>query len=94
MRAPTVPRIALVTCRPGPQVSVDRDLPVLVRALEEAGARASAEVWDDDGVDWGSRDLLDQVRNDEAAEQARRELEYAFRAGKATSRPHGVRTLT
>ncbi|MGC9497139.1 ATP-grasp domain-containing protein [Streptomyces sp. WG7] len=52
-----MPRIALVTCRPGPQVSVDRDLPVLVRALEEAGARASAEVWDDDGVDWGSFDL-------------------------------------
>ncbi|MBQ1099994.1 hypothetical protein KBY55_29040 [Streptomyces sp. b94] len=52
-----MPRIALVTCRPGPHVSEDRDLPVLVRALEEAGARASAEVWDDDGVDWGSFDL-------------------------------------
>ncbi|MFD8064214.1 AAA family ATPase [Streptomyces cyaneofuscatus] len=46
------------------------------------------------GIERLTRDLLDQVRNDEAAEQARRELEYAFRAGKATSRPHGVRTLT
>ncbi|MFE1907624.1 hypothetical protein ACFW96_28695 [Streptomyces gardneri] len=44
------------------------------------------------GTERLTRDLLDQVRNDEAAEQARRELEYAFRAGKATSRPHGVRT--
>ncbi|MFC7981619.1 RimK family alpha-L-glutamate ligase [Streptomyces sp. NPDC057336] len=52
-----MPRIALVTCRPGPRVSVDRDLPVLVRALEDAGATASAEVWDDDGVDWGAFDL-------------------------------------
>ncbi|MFE0803959.1 RimK family alpha-L-glutamate ligase [Streptomyces sp. NPDC058812] len=52
-----MPRIALVTCRPGPRVSEDRDLPVLVRALEEAGARASAEVWDDDTVDWGAFDL-------------------------------------
>ncbi|MGW0816034.1 ATP-grasp domain-containing protein [Streptomyces viridiviolaceus] len=52
-----MPRIALVTCRPGPQISVDRDLPVLVRALGEAGAEASAEVWDDPGVDWASFDL-------------------------------------
>ncbi|MFC7813751.1 MULTISPECIES: ATP-grasp domain-containing protein [unclassified Streptomyces] len=52
-----MPRIALVTCRPGPQVSDDRDLPVLVRALADAGATASAEVWDDDGVDWGAFDL-------------------------------------
>ncbi|MET7295302.1 hypothetical protein ABZS79_24720 [Streptomyces griseoloalbus] len=52
-----MPRIALVTCRPGPEVSEDRDLPGLVRALEEAGAKASAEVWDDGDVDWGAFDL-------------------------------------
>ncbi|MER7718676.1 hypothetical protein ABTX99_17290 [Streptomyces flaveolus] len=52
------PRIALVTCRPGPQVSVDRDLPVLVAALRDAGAEASVEVWDDDAVDWGGFDLV------------------------------------
>jgi len=53
-----VPRIALVTCRPGPDISEDRDLPGLVRALREAGAQASAEVWDDDGVDWARFDLV------------------------------------
>jgi len=53
-----VPRIALVTCRPGPDISEDRDLPGLVRALREAGAEASAEVWDDDGVDWARFDLV------------------------------------
>ncbi|MET7272332.1 hypothetical protein ABZS59_14315 [Streptomyces flaveolus] len=52
------PRIALVTCRPGPQVSVDRDLPVLVAALRDAGAEASVEVWDDGAVDWGGFDLV------------------------------------
>ncbi len=52
-----MPRIALVTCRPGPRVSVDRDLPVLARALADAGASASVEVWDDAGVDWAAFDL-------------------------------------
>ncbi|MFG2131738.1 RimK family alpha-L-glutamate ligase [Streptomyces sp. NPDC048751] len=50
-------RIALVTCRPGPEVSVDRDLPVLVRALEEAGAEPAAVFWDDPDTDWASFDL-------------------------------------
>ncbi|PVD10588.1 hypothetical protein [Streptomyces sp. CS207] len=53
-----MPRIALVTCRPGPRVSVDRDLPVLARALADAGASASVEVWDDAGVDWAAFDLV------------------------------------
>lgn len=53
-----MPRIALVTCAPGPEVAEDRDLPALVRALEDAGARASAEVWDDDRVDWAAFDLV------------------------------------
>ncbi|MFG3003747.1 ATP-grasp domain-containing protein [Streptomyces calvus] len=52
-----MPRIALVTCRPGPDVAEDRDLPGLVSALREAGAEASAEVWDDGDVDWGAFDL-------------------------------------
>ncbi|WMI59428.1 hypothetical protein RBH85_23635 [Streptomyces rochei] len=53
-----MPRIALVTCRPGPRISVDRDLPVLARALADAGASASVEVWDDAGVDWAAFDLV------------------------------------
>lgn len=70
-----MPRIALVTCRPGPRISVDRDLPLLVRALEEAGARVSAEVWDDDGVDWGSFDLA----------VIRSTWDYSWRAGEFTA---------
>lgn len=42
------------------------------------------------GTERLTRDLLNQVKNDEAAEQARRELEYALHAGRATSRPHSV----
>ncbi|MFJ9381094.1 hypothetical protein [Streptomyces sp. NPDC101455] len=38
-----------------------------------------------------TRDLLDRVKNDEAAEQARREIEYALQAGRATSRPRRAR---
>ncbi|CAL9414691.1 Cycloserine biosynthesis protein DcsG [Streptomyces sp. enrichment culture] len=52
-----MPRIALVTCRPQPEVGVDRDLPVLVRSLRQAGADASAVEWDDAGADWASFDL-------------------------------------
>ncbi|MGA5317405.1 ATP-grasp domain-containing protein [Streptomyces pseudogriseolus] len=50
-------RVALVTCADGPDVAEDRDLPVLVRALNDAGAQASAEVWDDGRVDWARFDL-------------------------------------
>ncbi|MGP2441224.1 hypothetical protein [Streptomyces sp. JW3] len=53
-----MPRTALVTCRPGPQVGVDRDLPVLADALRAAGAEVSVEVWDDPGVDWAAFDLV------------------------------------
>lgn len=51
-------RIALATCRPGPEVSADPDLPVLVAALREAGADALAVEWDRDGVDWSGFDLV------------------------------------
>jgi hypothetical protein len=52
-----VPRIALATYDPGPEPSKDSDLPVLVRALEEAGAEAEAVHWDDPDADWASYDL-------------------------------------
>ncbi|USQ88140.1 hypothetical protein NFX46_33000 [Streptomyces phaeoluteigriseus] len=52
-----MPRVALVTYDPRPEPSKDRDLPVLVRALEEAGAGAEAVCWDDADVDWASYDL-------------------------------------
>ncbi|QNP72895.1 hypothetical protein IAG44_28015 [Streptomyces roseirectus] len=52
-----MPRVALVTCRPGPGVAVDRDLPGLVEAVRAAGAEAEAVAWDDPGADWASFDL-------------------------------------
>ncbi|AKZ55548.1 Cycloserine biosynthesis protein DcsG [Streptomyces ambofaciens ATCC 23877] len=70
-----MPRIALVTCRPGPQISVDRDLPVLAKALEAAGAEASAEIWDDEDVDWASFDLA----------LIRSTWDYSWRAGEFTA---------
>ncbi|QOV38540.1 hypothetical protein IM697_09265 [Streptomyces ferrugineus] len=79
-----MPRIALVTCRPGPEVSVDRDLPVLVRALREAGAEADAVYWDDDGVDWGGHDLAVIRSTWDYSWRAAEFLAWAERCGKAT----------
>jgi hypothetical protein len=53
-----VPRIALATYNPGNEPSRDTDLPVLVRALTDAGAEAEARYWDDPAVDWGGYDLV------------------------------------
>ncbi|MGW1162932.1 ATP-grasp domain-containing protein [Streptomyces sp. NPDC002519] len=55
-RIPTA-RVALVTCRPGPEVTADGDLPVLVREMRAAGAGADAVYWDDPDVDWAAYDL-------------------------------------
>ncbi|MFJ4801207.1 ATP-grasp domain-containing protein [Streptomyces murinus] len=53
-----MPRIALATYDPGTAPSKDADLPVLVRALNDAGARADAPYWDDPGIDWSAYDLV------------------------------------
>ncbi|MFF9085262.1 RimK family alpha-L-glutamate ligase [Streptomyces sp. NPDC014991] len=53
-----MPRIALATYDPGAAPSRDTDLPLLVRALGDAGARAEAPYWDDPAVDWGGYDLV------------------------------------
>jgi glutathione synthase/RimK-type ligase-like ATP-grasp enzyme len=53
-----VPHIALATYRRGPEDPEDRDLPVLLPALDAAGARAEAVHWDDPEVDWASFDLV------------------------------------
>jgi glutathione synthase/RimK-type ligase-like ATP-grasp enzyme len=52
-----VPRVALATYDPRPEPSKDSDLPVLLRALEDAGAEAEAVFWDDPDADWASYDL-------------------------------------
>lgn len=79
-----MPRIALVTCRTGPEVAEDRDLPGLVRALEEAGAEASAEVWDDGEVDWSGFDLA----------VIRSTWDYSWRAAEFTAWAERCGTLT
>ncbi|MFJ9832373.1 RimK family alpha-L-glutamate ligase [Streptomyces sp. NPDC101169] len=53
-----MPRIALATYDPGDRPSKDRDLPVLVDALREAGADAEARYWDDPAADWAGYDLV------------------------------------
>ncbi|MFD4632014.1 RimK family alpha-L-glutamate ligase [Streptomyces sp. NPDC058284] len=49
------PRIALVTRRPQPEY--DTDLPVLAKALGDAGAEVRVVGWDDPDVDWSGFDL-------------------------------------
>ena len=58
MARTAAPRIAVATYDPGPRTSHDRDLPVLVRALGEAGAEATAVHWDDPAADWTGYDLV------------------------------------
>ncbi|MGW1599481.1 ATP-grasp domain-containing protein [Streptomyces eurythermus] len=53
-----MPRIALATYDPGPGPGKDTDLPVLVRALRDAGADAEARYWDDPAADWAGYDLV------------------------------------
>ncbi|MFI9610683.1 RimK family alpha-L-glutamate ligase [Streptomyces sp. NPDC052023] len=79
-----MPRIALVTCRPGPEVSADRDLPVLVAALTQAGADAQAVEWDRDGVDWGGFDLVVIRSTWDYSWRAAEFLEWVTACGKVT----------
>ncbi|WP_128428241.1 ATP-grasp domain-containing protein [Streptomyces cyaneus] len=79
-----MPRIALVTCRPGPEVAVDRDLPVLVRALRDAGAEADSVAWDDEQADWGGYDLAVIRSTWDYSWRAAEFLAWAERCGKAT----------
>lgn len=79
-----VTRIALVTCRPGPEVSVDRDLPVLVEALRGAGADAVAVEWDRAGVDWGGFDLAVIRSTWDYSWRAAEFVGWAEACGKAT----------
>ncbi|MGW0991952.1 ATP-grasp domain-containing protein [Streptomyces sp. NPDC002523] len=53
-----MPRIALATYDPGTEPGKDSDLPVLVRALREAGAEADSRYWDDPDAEWGGYDLV------------------------------------
>lgn len=51
----TTPRVALVTCAPGP--GIDDDEPAITEALQARGLEAAVERWDDE-VDWRDYDLV------------------------------------
>ncbi|BCM66709.1 MULTISPECIES: ATP-grasp domain-containing protein [Streptomyces] len=79
-----MPRIALATYDPGTEPSRDADLPVLVRALTDAGAEAEAPYWDDPAVDWGGYDLV----------VIRSTWDYSWRAAEFGAWVDRVGTLT
>ncbi|GAA3063726.1 ATP-grasp domain-containing protein [Streptomyces glomeratus] len=82
-RTPAV-RVALVTCRPGPEVAADGDLPVLVREVRAAGADADAVHWDDPDVDWAAYDLAVIRSTWDYSWRAAEFTAWAERCGKAT----------
>ncbi|MEU6367066.1 hypothetical protein ABZ876_15375 [Streptomyces sp. NPDC046931] len=77
-------RVALVTCRPGPEVTFDADLPVLVREVRAAGADADAVHWDDPDVDWAAYDLAVIRSTWDYSWRAAEFTAWAERCGKAT----------
>ncbi|MER6532171.1 hypothetical protein [Streptomyces sp. NPDC001508] len=79
-----MPRIALATYDPGTEPNRDRDLPVLLRALTDAGAEAVAVHWDDPGVDWSGFDLVVIRSTWDYAWRAEEFMAWAARAGNAT----------
>ncbi|MFJ4618197.1 RimK family alpha-L-glutamate ligase [Streptomyces sp. NPDC088812] len=87
-----MPRIALVTYDPRPEPSRDSDLPVLLRALTEAGAEAEAVHWDDEDADWASYDLAVIRSTWDYSWRAAEFTAWAERCAKATrlANPVGV----
>ncbi|MFD5946924.1 RimK family alpha-L-glutamate ligase [Streptomyces collinus] len=88
------PRIAVVTYDPRGEEHKDRDLPVLVRALREAGADAVAVPWDDPDVDWAAFDLALIRSTWDYSWRAEEFTAWAERCGEATrlANPLGVVT--
>ncbi|MFJ1971113.1 RimK family alpha-L-glutamate ligase [Streptomyces sp. NPDC087903] len=87
-----MPRVALVTYDPRPEPSRDADLPVLLRALREAGAEADAVCWDDAEADWAAYDLAVIRSTWDYSWRAAEFAAWAERCGKATrlANPAGV----
>lgn len=54
----TAPRVGIVVTDGYPAEDPDHDTPLLVAALRERGADATAVVWHDRAVDWAGYDLL------------------------------------
>ncbi|KJK41451.1 hypothetical protein UK15_01080 [Streptomyces variegatus] len=86
------PRIAVVTYDARGEQHKDRDLPVLVDALREAGADAVAVHWDDPSADWAAFDLALIRSTWDYSWRAEEFTAWAERCGKATrlANPVGV----
>ncbi|MFJ2826590.1 RimK family alpha-L-glutamate ligase [Streptomyces sp. NPDC087263] len=85
-------RIALATYAPSEESPKDRDLPVLVAALEEAGAEAAVARWDDPEVDWAGFDLVVIRSTWDYSWRVAEFVAWAERCGRATRlvNPAGV----
>ncbi|MFM9589598.1 RimK family alpha-L-glutamate ligase [Streptomyces scabiei] len=92
MARTAAPRIAVATYDPGPETNHDRDLPVLVRALGEAGADAAAVHWDDPAADWAGYDLVVIRSTWDYSWRAAEFVAWAEKTGGATrlANPAGV----
>ncbi|MEU2337299.1 hypothetical protein ABZ770_01435 [Streptomyces sp. NPDC006654] len=77
-------RIALATYDPGAEPSQDQDLPVLLRALADAGAEAVARPWDDPETEWGGYDLVLLRSTWDYSWRADEFMAWVERVGKAT----------
>jgi glutathione synthase/RimK-type ligase-like ATP-grasp enzyme len=78
------PRVAVATYDPGPEAVADRDLPVLVGALTEAGADAAAVHWDDPAADWAGYDLVVIRSTWDYSWRAAEFVAWAEKTGEAT----------
>ncbi|WP_367323388.1 RimK family alpha-L-glutamate ligase [Streptomyces sp. HUAS ZL42] len=88
-----MPRVALVTYDPRPEPSRDGDLPVLLRALREAGAEADAVFWDDTEVDWAGYDLAVIRSTWDYSWRADEFLAWAEKCGSATRLANPVEVI-
>ncbi|MEU1570724.1 hypothetical protein ABZ519_06070 [Streptomyces collinus] len=88
------PHIAVVTYDPRGEEHKDRDLPVLVRALREAGAGAVAVAWDDPDVDWAGFDLALIRSTWDYSWRAEEFTAWAERCGEATRLANPVGVVT
>ncbi|WP_406435649.1 hypothetical protein OHB00_16535 [Streptomyces sp. NBC_00631] len=79
-----MPRIALATYDSGAEPHKDQDLPVLLRALADAGAEAVARPWDDPETEWGGYDLVVIRSTWDYSWRADEFVPWVERVGKAT----------
>ncbi len=79
-------RVAIATCL---GTDVDRDSPVLLRALADVGVKAELAVWDDPSVSWGSFEMV-VIRSTWDYAARRNEFLAWARSVKHLFNPYGV----